>query len=78
MSDNSKIEWTDATWNAVRGCDKISQGCKYCYAAVFAGRFLGVPGHAYERGFEPRLVPEKLPEPLTWTIAHHFFCRSSR
>jgi protein gp37 len=45
MSDNSKIEWTDATWNPVRGCTKISPGCKHCYAETFAERFRGVPGH---------------------------------
>ena len=39
MSDNSKIEWTDATWNPVRGCTKISPGCKHCYAETFAERF---------------------------------------
>lgn len=66
MSSQSSIEWTDATWNPVRGCTKISPGCKYCYAEVFAERFRGVPGHAYERGFDLRLVPEKLAEPLRW------------
>ena len=44
MSDNSKIEWTDATWNPVRGCTKISPGCTHCYAETFAERFRGVPG----------------------------------
>ena len=51
MSTNSKIEWTDATWNPVRGCTKISPGCKNCYAEAFAERFRGVPGHPYEQGF---------------------------
>ena len=67
MSDHSKIEWTDATWNPVRGCTKISPGCTHCYAETFAERFRGVPGHPYEQGFDLRLVPEKLPEPLRWT-----------
>jgi protein gp37 len=44
MSFESSIEWTDSTWNPVRGCTKISPGCKYCYAEVFAERFRGVPG----------------------------------
>lgn len=66
MSDNSKIEWTDATWNPVRGCTKISPGCKHCYAETFAERFRGVKGHPYEQGFDLRLVPEKLKEPFTW------------
>ena len=60
MSDRSKIEWTDRTWNPVRGCTEISPGCKNCYAKTFAERWRGVPGHAYEQGFDLRLVPEKL------------------
>jgi DNA repair photolyase len=44
MSDHSKIEWTDATWNPLRGCTKISPGCKHCYAETFAERFRGVNG----------------------------------
>jgi protein gp37 len=76
MSDNSKIEWTDATWNPVRGCAKISPGCKHCYAEVFAERFRGVPGHPYERGFDLRLVPEKLEEPLKWKSSRLVFVNS--
>ena len=57
MSDHSKIEWTDATWNPVRGCTKITPGCTHCYAETFAERFRGVPGHPYEQGFDLRLVP---------------------
>ena len=53
------IEWTDATWNPVRGCTKISPGCTHCYAETFAERFRGVPGHPYEQGFDLRLVPEQ-------------------
>lgn len=60
----SKIEWTEKTWNPVRGCTKISPGCKNCYAAVFAERWRGIPGHAYEQGFDLRLVPEALDVPL--------------
>lgn len=66
MSDRSTIEWTDATWNPVRGCTKISPGCAHCYAETFAERFRGVPNHPYEFGFELRLVPEKLADPLRW------------
>jgi protein gp37 len=76
MSLDSKIEWTDATWNPVRGCTKISPGCKHCYAEVFAERFRGVPGHPYERGFDLRLVPEKLPEPLRWLSPKMIFVNS--
>ncbi len=76
MSSQSSIEWTDATWNPVRGCTKISPGCKYCYAEVFAERFRGVAGHAYERGFDLRLVPEKLAEPLRWKKPRMIFVNS--
>ena len=54
MSLLSKIEWTDATWNPVRGCTKISPGCKHCYAERFAERFRGVEGHPFEQGFDLR------------------------
>ena len=64
MSQNSAIEWTESTWNPVRGCTKVSPGCANCYAETFAERWRGVPGHAYEQGFDLRLVPEKLEEPL--------------
>lgn len=76
MAEHSSIEWTDATWNPVRGCTKISPGCKHCYAEVFAERFRGVPGHPYERGFELRLVPEKLAEPLRWQTPKMIFVNS--
>jgi protein gp37 len=76
MSDNSKIEWTDATWNPVRGCIKISPGCKHCYAETFAERFRGVPAHPYEQGFDLRLIPEKLTEPLLWKKPKTVFVNS--
>ena len=76
MAEKSSIEWTDATWNPLRGCTKISPGCKHCYAEVFAERFRGVPGHPYERGFDPRLVPEKLGEPLRWQTPKMIFVNS--
>jgi protein gp37 len=76
MSANSKIEWTDTTWNPVRGCTKISPGCKHCYAATFAERFRGVPGHPYEQGFDLRIVPEKLTEPFSWSKKQMVFVNS--
>jgi protein gp37 len=76
MSDKSSIEWTDATWNPVRGCDEISPGCDNCYARVFAERFRGVPGHPYERGFDPRLAPDKLTEPVKWRAPRRIFVDS--
>ena len=76
MSDRSLIEWTDATWNPVRGCSKISPGCKHCYAERFAERFRGVKGHPFEQGFDVRLVPEKLADPLRWTEPRMIFVNS--
>lgn len=66
MATKTKIEWTETTWNPVRGCTKISPGCKHCYAETFAERFRGVKGHPYEDGFDLRLVPHKLTEPFLW------------
>lgn len=76
MSQQSTIEWTDATWNPVRGCTKVSPGCKHCYAEAFAERFRGVPGHPYEQGFDLRLVPSKLHEPLKWKQPRMIFVNS--
>jgi len=76
MAERSSIEWTDATWNPVRGCTKISPGCKHCYAETFAERFRGVKGHPYEQGFDLRLVPEKLAEPLRWRTPRRVFVNS--
>ena len=76
MSDHSRIEWTDATWNPIRGCTKISPGCVHCYAETFAERFRGVPGHPYEQGFDLRLVPQKLADPLRWRRPKMVFVNS--
>jgi protein gp37 len=76
MSDRSKIEWTDATWNPLRGCTKISPGCKHCYAETFAERFRGVKGHPYEQGFDLRLIPEKISEPFEWAGPRAVFVNS--
>lgn len=76
VAEHSTIEWTDATWNPVRGCSKISPGCKHCYAQTFAERFRGVRGHPYEQGFDLRLVPEKLDQPLRWKIPKKIFVNS--
>jgi protein gp37 len=76
MSLSSKIEWTDATWNPVRGCTKISPGCAHCYASTFAERFRGVPNHPYGQGFDIRLVPDKLDAPLKWKKPQRIFVNS--
>jgi len=76
MSASSDIEWTDATWNPVRGCSKISPGCKHCYAERFAERFRGVAGHPFEWGFDLRLIPSKLDEPFRWRAPKRIFVNS--
>jgi len=76
MSDHSAIEWTNATWNPVRGCTKVSPGCKHCYAETFAERFRGVPGHPFEQGFDLRLVPSALALPLSWRRGRLVFVNS--
>jgi protein gp37 len=76
MGDKSSIEWTDATWNPVRGCTKVSPGCKHCYAEAFAERFRGVPGHPFEQGFDLRLVASALDLPLRWRAPRRIFVNS--
>ena len=76
MSDRSQSEWTDATWNPVLGCDKVSPGCKHCYAEVFSERFRGVDGHPFEQGFDLRLVPHALSRPIGWRKGRLVFVNS--
>lgn len=76
MSDKSKIEWTDATWNPVTGCTKVSAGCAHCYAETFAKRFRGVPDHPYEQGFDLKLWPDRLDLPLSWKERKMIFVNS--
>jgi protein gp37 len=76
VSENSPIEWTDSTWNPVRGCTKVSPGCRHCYAERFAERFRGVAGHPFEQGFDLRLVAEKLDAPVGWRKPRRIFVNS--
>lgn len=76
MAQNSAIEWTDATWNPVTGCTKISAGCDNCYAARFSERFRGVPGHPFETGFDLTLRPERLFQPFAWKRPKMIFVNS--
>lgn len=76
MADGSAIEWTDATWNPVTGCTKITRGCDNCYAARFSERFRGVPGHPFENGFDLTLRPERLTQPLAWSRPRMIFVNS--
>jgi protein gp37 len=76
MSDGSTIEWTEATWNPVTGCSKVSPGCAHCYAETFAERWRGIPGHPYEQGFDLRLWPGRLSKPLEWKRPRLIFVNS--
>lgn len=76
MSAKTDIEWTDATWNPVTGCTKVSPGCKHCYAETFAERWRGVAGHPYEQGFDLRLWPDRLELPLRWKKPRMIFVNS--
>jgi len=76
MAGTTAIEWTDATWNPVTGCTKISPGCDHCYAERFSERFRGVPGHPFEDGFDLRLKPERLLQPLSWKTSKMIFVNS--
>lgn len=76
MADKSTIEWTDATWNPVTGCTKISAGCDFCYAERFSERFRGVSGHPFENGFDLTLRPERLEQPSRWRRPRMIFVNS--
>jgi protein gp37 len=76
MADSTAIEWTDATWNPVTGCTKISPGCDNCYAARFSERFRGVPGHPFETGFDLTLRPARLAQPFAWKRPRMIFVNS--
>ncbi len=76
MADKSAIEWTEATWNPVTGCSKVSPGCAHCYAETFAERWRGILGHPYEQGFDLRLWPGRLSQPLRWRKPRTIFVNS--
>ena len=76
MADFTAIEWTDATWNPVTGCTKISAGCDHCYAERFAERFRGVKDHPFERGFDLTLRPKRLSQPMAWRRPRMIFVNS--
>lgn len=76
MGNISSIEWTEATWNPVTGCNKISPGYAHCYAERFAERFRGVSGHPYEQGFDFKLWPQRLSLPLQWIQPRLIFVNS--
>lgn len=72
----SKIEWTEATWNPSIGCDKISKGCKNCYAEVMAKRLQAMRSAGYEDGFKFKVMPDRLETPLKVKKPTKFFVNS--
>lgn len=76
MAATTQIEWTDATWNPVTGCSKITRGCDLCYAERFSERFRGVAGHPFENGFDLTLRPERVSQPLRWRHPRRIFVNS--
>jgi protein gp37 len=76
MATNSHIEWTDATWNPVTGCTKISPGCKHCYAERLANRLQAMGQANYHNGFEVTLQPQMLGLPLKWKSPKRIFVNS--
>lgn len=76
MGAATTIEWTDATWNPVTGCTKISAGCDQCYAERFAERFRGTSGHPFEMGFDLTLRPERVDQLLRWREPRMIFVNS--
>jgi protein gp37 len=86
MGDKTSIEWTDATWNPIRGCSRVSEGCRNCYAERVAARFSGhgmpYEGLAVLRNHKPqwtgevRLIGEHLEDPLRWTRPRRVFVNS--
>jgi protein gp37 len=76
VGDQSAIEWTDATWNPVTGCTKISPGCKNCYAERLAGRLQAMGNPRYQNGFNLTLHPDQVTLPLRWRAPRRIFVNS--
>jgi protein gp37 len=76
MANGTQIEWTDATWNPVTGCSKVTAGCDNCYAERFSERFRGVMDHPFENGFDLTLRPARLTQPLHWKAPRRIFVNS--
>ncbi len=76
MGDHSGIEWTDATWNPVTGCTKVSPGCKHCYAERLAHRLQAMGNPRYVNDFAVTLHPDQLTLPLRWRQPRRIFVNS--
>lgn len=73
---SSQIEWTDATWNPTTGCDKVSSGCKFCYAESFSRRLKAMGVEKYANEFDFTLHEDVLEEPLRWRKPRYVFVNS--
>jgi protein gp37 len=76
VSNQSAIEWTDATWNPVTGCTQVSPGCKHCYAERLAKRLQAMGSRRYRNGFKVTMHPDVLSLPLTWRRPRRIFVNS--
>jgi protein gp37 len=76
MAQASTIEWTEATWNPVTGCTKISPGCKFCYAERMAHRLKAMGQERYRNAFKLTLQPDALEVPLRWKTPRVIFVNS--
>jgi protein gp37 len=76
MSSKSSIEWTEVTWNPVTGCNKVSAGCKFCYAERMAKRLQAMGVEQYRDGFKLTLAPQTLTAPYQWTTPKIVFVNS--
>lgn len=76
MSTQSKIEWTEQTWNPATGCTKISPGCKHCYAETMANRLQAMSTPGYDNGFKLSLMPSRLSQPLNRKKPTMYFVNS--
>jgi protein gp37 len=76
MAEHSSIEWTDATWNPVTGCTKVSPGCKHCYAERLASRLKAMGNARYADGFNVTLHPDLVELPLRWRRPRRIFVNS--
>src|SRR6266487_4260721 len=76
MADKSHIEWTEATWNPVTGCTKVSPGCKHCYAERLAARLQAMGNPRYRNGFTVTLHSGQLTLPLQWRQPRFIFVNS--
>ncbi|MFE4242002.1 DUF5131 family protein [Peribacillus butanolivorans] len=76
MAGNSSIEWTEATWNPVTGCNKVSDGCKHCYAERMAKRLYAMGNPRYTNGFDVTLHPDLIDAPKKWVKPRKIFVNS--